>query len=88
MNLGLRDAVALAEALAVALRDGSDHALEHYAVTRRAAAYKILQMTANLTRMAALKNGLAIKLRNRLVGFAMRWPVLRERVARTIAGFR
>jgi 2-polyprenyl-6-methoxyphenol hydroxylase-like FAD-dependent oxidoreductase len=88
MNLGLRDAVGLAQALALSLQDGTDTALQDYASTRRAAAAKVLQMTANLTRMAALKNGLAIKIRNGLVRFALQWPALRQRVAKTIAGFR
>jgi 2-polyprenyl-6-methoxyphenol hydroxylase-like FAD-dependent oxidoreductase len=88
MNLGLRDAVALAAALADALRDGSERSLEHYAATRRAAAYRILQMTGVLTRIVTLKNGLALRLRNCLIRFAMQWPGLRRRLASTIAGFR
>lgn len=88
MNLGLRDAVLLAKALAVALRDGSNSALEDYAGARRAAAYKILQKTGFMTRIGSLRNIWMVRIRNRLLTIAMRWPILRQRVARSLAGFR
>lgn len=87
MNLGLRDAWALAEAIAGALRHGDGHALDTYAEERRRAAAKVLRMTDRLTEVATLPNPAMRSLRNRVISMAARLPAVRRRVAHTLAGF-
>lgn len=87
MNLGLRDAVALGQALADALQSGSASPLETYSSTRRPAASRVLDLTDRLTRIATLSNPTLRWLRNRLIGAAGALPAVRSRAARTLAGF-
>jgi 2-polyprenyl-6-methoxyphenol hydroxylase-like FAD-dependent oxidoreductase len=88
MNLGLRDAAALSQALAEAIQTGSDAALNGYAAERRAAAAEVLAMTDRLTRAATLANPASRWFRNRLIATASRLPSVRRYAARTLAGFR
>ncbi|UUP16445.1 FAD-dependent oxidoreductase [Nitratireductor thuwali] len=87
MNLGLRDAAVLSEALAEALRAGSSSALDAYATERRAAAAEVLEMTDRLTRVATMANPTARWARNRLIATAASLPQVRRYAARTLAGF-
>ena len=87
MNLGLRDAAALARALGDALGQGTDAPLAAYARERRAAAARVLRMTDRLTRVAT-RTGRPVRwIRNRLISAASHVPALRRAAARTLAGF-
>jgi len=87
MNLGLRDAVALAEALGHALRDGDDSALDAWAGARREAAKEVMRMTDRLTRVAAMKSPVARWLRNRAISLAAMFPGVRRHIVRTLSGY-
>jgi 2-polyprenyl-6-methoxyphenol hydroxylase-like FAD-dependent oxidoreductase len=52
MNLGLRDAVTLGDALSVALREGRDDKLDEYAAGSRAEAMHVVALARRLTRLA------------------------------------
>jgi 2-polyprenyl-6-methoxyphenol hydroxylase-like FAD-dependent oxidoreductase len=52
MNLGLRDAVTLGDALSVALRDGREDKLDEYATGSRAEAMHVVALAHRLTRLA------------------------------------
>jgi 2-polyprenyl-6-methoxyphenol hydroxylase-like FAD-dependent oxidoreductase len=52
MNLGLRDAVTLGDALSVALRDGREDKLDEYATVSRAEAMRVVALAHRLTRLA------------------------------------
>ena len=52
MNLGLRDAVTLGDALSVALREGREDKLSEYAVDSRAEAMHVVALAHRLTRLA------------------------------------
>ena len=54
MNLGLRDAVRLGEALSVALRDGREDKLDEYASAGRAEAQRVVELAHRLTRLATV----------------------------------
>jgi 2-polyprenyl-6-methoxyphenol hydroxylase-like FAD-dependent oxidoreductase len=51
MNLGLRDAVTLGDALSVALREGREDELDDYAVSSRAEAIHVVALAHRLTRL-------------------------------------
>ncbi|BCH20695.1 FAD-dependent monooxygenase [Mesorhizobium sp. L-8-3] len=87
MNLGLRDAAALSQALAEAIRNGSDAALDGYAAARRSAAAEVLATTDRLTRVATLSDPASRWLRNRAIGALGFLPVVRSYAARKLAGF-
>ena len=87
MNLGLRDAAALATALTAALRNGSTALLDDYARDRRAAAQRILAMTDRLTRLATVKSAVGRWARDRLLWLLGKVPAVRHAVARMMAGF-
>jgi 2-polyprenyl-6-methoxyphenol hydroxylase-like FAD-dependent oxidoreductase len=54
MNLGLRDAVTLGDALSVALREGREEKLEEYAADSRAEAMHVVALAGRLTRLATV----------------------------------
>ncbi len=54
MNLGLRDAVTLGDALSVALREGREDKLEEYAADSRAEAMHVVALAGRLTRLATV----------------------------------
>ena len=87
MNLGMRDAQALGDCLAEALKSVDDANLDRYAAERRAAARKVLTMTARLTRMATLQAPGLRWMRNRALATADHVPVVRNAIASRIAGY-
>jgi 2-polyprenyl-6-methoxyphenol hydroxylase-like FAD-dependent oxidoreductase len=87
MNLGLRDAVSLADALVHAVRENSEAQLERYAGERRAAAELVLARTDRLTRLATARNPSLRWVRNRALTLASRSERLRRRVASMLAGY-
>lgn len=54
MNLGIQDAVALADALAAVLAGGPDSRLDEYAAARRPIAMQVIALTDRLTRLATM----------------------------------
>ncbi len=86
MNLGLKDAVALADALQQALESDTELPLETYAKTRRIAAEDVLRMTDRLTAVATLQNRPLRIVRNAIIRTASAFPFIRRRVARTLSG--
>nr|CAD6618283.1 FAD-dependent monooxygenase [Rhizobium sp. TCK] len=87
MNLGLRDAVALAEALSVAIDTQNDEPLRHYDGSRRAAAREVLGRTDRLTQLATLKSPVLRWMRNRLIRMMGLSNAARRRFAAMLAGF-
>jgi 2-polyprenyl-6-methoxyphenol hydroxylase-like FAD-dependent oxidoreductase len=84
MNLGIQDAVALADALAGSL-GGSDTALDAYSPTRRAIAQQVLALTGRLTTLATLPGALR-PARNLLIGAAAQVPAVRRGLAMQLSG--
>jgi 2-polyprenyl-6-methoxyphenol hydroxylase-like FAD-dependent oxidoreductase len=87
MNLGLRDARALAAALAETLRSGEEAPLDAYASQRRAAAEEVLEMTDRLTKVATMTNPTMRWLRNRAISLASAFGAVRDKAALTLAGY-
>ncbi|MFF0100293.1 FAD-dependent oxidoreductase [Micromonospora sp. NPDC005257] len=81
MNLGLRDAVALGDALAA-----GPQALDGYAADRRPLAEEVLGFAAGLTRLAAVPPAVR-PLRNLLLRVVSALPPARHRIAVRLAGF-
>jgi 2-polyprenyl-6-methoxyphenol hydroxylase-like FAD-dependent oxidoreductase len=88
MNLGLRDARALADALAKTLRAGDAAALAAYARVGRAAAEEVLEMTDRLTKVATMTNPAMRWVRNRIIQAASTLGTVRLKAALTLAGYR
>lgn len=84
MNLGIQDAVVLAEALAESLA-GSDSALDAYGPARRAVAQQVLALTGRLTRLATLPAAIR-PVRNVLIGGAGHVPAVRRSLAMRLSG--
>jgi 2-polyprenyl-6-methoxyphenol hydroxylase-like FAD-dependent oxidoreductase len=85
MNLGIQDAVALADALRTVLSDGADTMLDDYSAMRRPIAHDVVAMTDRLTRLATLPRA-ARPLRNTAIGLAGRVPAVRMNLARRLSG--
>jgi 2-polyprenyl-6-methoxyphenol hydroxylase-like FAD-dependent oxidoreductase len=85
MNLGIQDAVALADALHDALNGGTDSALDAYSASRRPIAQQVLTTTGRLTRLATLPRP-ARPARNGLMRLAAQLPVVRSRLAWRLSG--
>ena len=85
MNLGIQDAVALADALTIAVRDGTDTALEDYSAARRPVAEQVLALTGRLTRTATLPPA-ARPLRNVIMRMASTVPAVRNGLAWRLSG--
>ncbi|XVU28417.1 FAD-dependent oxidoreductase [Actinoplanes sp. CA-054009] len=81
MNLGLRDTLALADALT----DGSEAALTRYAATRRPAAQEVVHFAARLTRLATVPAA-ARPVRNAALSALSRVPSFRTNLALRLAG--
>jgi 2-polyprenyl-6-methoxyphenol hydroxylase-like FAD-dependent oxidoreductase len=81
MNLGIQDAVALADAL----HDGSDAALDAYSAGRRPIAQEVLATTGRLTRLATLPRSVR-PARNGLMRLAAQIPAVRSRLAWRLSG--
>src|SRR4051812_26416100 len=85
MNLGIQDAVALADALTAVLHGGSGDVLDDYSASRRAIAEQVIELTDRLTRLATLPRALR-PLRNVLLGIAGRIPAARRMLAARLSG--
>lgn len=85
MNLGIQDAIALAEALTLALGGAPDTVLDDYAAGRRPIAQQVITLTDRLTRMATLPHALR-PIRNTAMGVAGRIPAVRRALAWRLSG--
>ncbi|MFR9774442.1 FAD-dependent monooxygenase [Micromonospora sp. MS34] len=86
MNLGLRDAVALGDALAAVLAGEPTILLDEYATARRPLAEEVLAFSDRLTRLATVPPA-GRPLRDLMFrGFSM-LPSVRQRIAVRLAGF-
>ncbi|BBY05531.1 FAD-dependent monooxygenase [Mycobacterium noviomagense] len=85
MNLGIQDAVALADALGEVLHGGSDTALDAYSAARRPIARQVLATTGRLTRLATLPKA-ARPIRNGAMRLAARVPAVRSGLAWRLSG--
>ncbi|TDD23796.1 FAD-dependent monooxygenase [Kribbella turkmenica] len=86
MNLGLRDAVALADALSTALTDGHEAGLDAYARNSRAEAVRVVALAHRLTRLANLPRPVR-PLRNAILGLAGKLQRTQDDLAKQLAGF-
>src|SRR4029077_5769856 len=85
MNLGIQDAVALADALGEVLTSGADSVLDEYSGAGRPIARGVVEMTDRLTRLATLPRA-ARPIRNTVIGLAGRVPAVRRALARRLSG--
>ena len=85
MNLGIQDAVALADALRDALPGGSVAALDLYSASRRPIAREVLTTTGRLTRLATLPRAVR-PARNGLMRLAAQVPAVRSQLAWRLSG--
>lgn len=85
MNLGIADAIALGDALADALRGGSDAALDAYATAQRGRAEQVLTLTGRLTRVSTLPRPLR-PIRNSAMRLAAGVPAVRRQLAVQLSG--
>lgn len=84
MNLGVQDALALADALTEALT-GDEAALDGYARTRRPIAQQVIALTDRLTRLATAPRTLR-PVRNLAIGAAGHSPAFRRGLALRLSG--
>jgi 2-polyprenyl-6-methoxyphenol hydroxylase-like FAD-dependent oxidoreductase len=85
MNLGIQDAVALADALAGVLGGAPESTLDDYSAARRPIAQQVVEMTDRLTRLATLPRA-ARPVRNAAIGMAGRIPAVRRALAMRLSG--
>ena len=85
MNLGIQDAIALADALASVLAGGPESALDEYSEARRPIARQVVALTDRLTRLATLPRA-ARPVRNAAIGLAGRVPAVRRALAQRLSG--
>jgi 2-polyprenyl-6-methoxyphenol hydroxylase-like FAD-dependent oxidoreductase len=85
MNLGIQDAVALADALTQVLGGAPDAVLDDYAAARRPIAQQVIALTDRLTRLATLPRVLR-PIRNVAMGLAGRIPAVRRSLAWRLSG--
>jgi len=85
MNLGIQDAVALADALTDALGGRSETALNAYNAARKPIARQVLRMTGRLTRLATLPQA-ARPARNGVMRLAAQVPGVRRGLAWRLSG--
>jgi 2-polyprenyl-6-methoxyphenol hydroxylase-like FAD-dependent oxidoreductase len=85
MNLGLRDAVVLADALSTALA-GDESGLDTYAKNSRAEAVRVIGLAHRLTRLANVPRAIR-PLRNAVLGLAGRVSKTQTGLAKQLAGF-
>jgi 2-polyprenyl-6-methoxyphenol hydroxylase-like FAD-dependent oxidoreductase len=84
MNLGLRDAVTLGDALSVALREDREDKLDDYAAGSRAEAIEVVALAHRLTRLATAPRAVR-PLRNSALRLASHLPVFRRRLAEQLS---
>jgi 2-polyprenyl-6-methoxyphenol hydroxylase-like FAD-dependent oxidoreductase len=85
MNLGVQDAVALADALAAVLGGGPDTLLDDYSASRRPIARQVVTLTDRLTRLATMPR-LLRPARNTLLGLVGRTPPVTRALASRLSG--
>jgi 2-polyprenyl-6-methoxyphenol hydroxylase-like FAD-dependent oxidoreductase len=85
MNLGIQDAIALADALGAVLAGADDTVLDEYSATRRPIARDVVAMTDRLTRLATMPRAVRT-IRNFAIGLAGRVPAVRRALARRLSG--
>jgi 2-polyprenyl-6-methoxyphenol hydroxylase-like FAD-dependent oxidoreductase len=85
MNLGLRDAITLADALSTALTDGNEAELDAYSTNGRAEALRVVGLAHRLTRLANLPRPVR-PLRNAVLGLAGRLRRTQDALAKQLAG--
>src|SRR5260221_518575 len=85
MNIGIQDAMALAEALATARAGGGAASLDVYGTVRRRAATQVVALTDRLTRLATVPRGLR-PLRNTMLRMVCPSPAIRRRLAWQLSG--
>lgn len=81
MNLGINDAVTLAEALT----KPSDAALDAYSATQRGRAQQVLKLTGRLTKVSTMPRPLR-PVRNSAMRVAAHVPAVRRRLAWRLSG--
>jgi 2-polyprenyl-6-methoxyphenol hydroxylase-like FAD-dependent oxidoreductase len=84
MNLGLRDAVTLGDALSVALREGREDKLDEYAAGSRAEAMQVVALAHRLTRLATAPPAVR-PLRNLALRLLALVPAFRRRLAEQLS---
>jgi 2-polyprenyl-6-methoxyphenol hydroxylase-like FAD-dependent oxidoreductase len=84
MNLGLRDAVTLGDALSVALREGREDELDQYAADNRAEAIAVVALAHRLTRLATAPAAVR-PLRNAGLRLVANVPAFRRRLAEQLS---
>ncbi|MFI7059967.1 FAD-dependent oxidoreductase [Kribbella sp. NPDC050124] len=85
MNLGLRDAITLAEALSTALAKGDESELDTYAATSRTEALRVVGLAHRLTRLANVPRPIR-PLRNAVLGLVGRLNKAQTGLAKQLAG--
>ncbi|MFI6679712.1 FAD-dependent oxidoreductase [Kribbella sp. NPDC050470] len=85
MNLGLRDAIALAEALSTAIGNGDESELDAYAATSRTEALRVVGLAHRLTRLANVPRPVR-PLRNAVLGLVGRLNKTQNGLAKQLAG--
>jgi 2-polyprenyl-6-methoxyphenol hydroxylase-like FAD-dependent oxidoreductase len=85
MNLGIQDAVALADALTSVLSGALETLLDEYSAARRPIALGVVALTDRLTRLATLPRVLR-PVRNAAIGLAGRVPAVRRTLAMRLSG--
>jgi 2-polyprenyl-6-methoxyphenol hydroxylase-like FAD-dependent oxidoreductase len=85
MNLGITDAISLADALAEVLHGGSETALDTYGTAQRRRAEQVLKLTGRLTRVATLPRPLR-PIRNSAMRLAAQVPAVRRQLAVQLSG--
>jgi 2-polyprenyl-6-methoxyphenol hydroxylase-like FAD-dependent oxidoreductase len=85
MNLGITDAISLADALSEVMHGGSDTALDAYSTAQRRRAGQVLKLTGRLTRIATLPRPLR-PIRNSGMRLAARVPAVRRQLALQLSG--
>jgi len=84
MNLGLRDAVTLGDALSVALRESREDKLDEYAAGSRAEAMHVVALAHRLTRLATAPSAVR-PLRNVALRLLALAPAFRRRLAEQLS---
>ena len=85
MNVGIQDAIALADALVPVLQGADDSPLEAYGARRRPVAQEVVSLADRLTRMATAPRALR-GLRNVLLSVLARVPNFRRTLAWRLSG--
>lgn len=85
MNLGIQDAVGLADALAAVLAGGARTIFDDYSAARRPIARDVVAMTDRLTRLATRPRA-ARPLRNAAISLAGRVPSVPRALAWRLSG--